>query len=350
MVSVLSYGSIIVVILLGVLESIHRARKDKSILDTINKVLYYFSIFITLILLINNVGSVFKLTQYITDRYYYLAEVYLKVIRVISVMLIFFIIQISIYGLLKLLSIPLKINREFKNKSLLYFLSIIFGAVKSLLIVYVLFIALIIYNSTIAREFKISVFDDLKSYNEIEESIINKRKYIGAEEEYIDTGSNIIIFYNGVTLEEGIESCDEIDNMAVNLTKDLDSDRDKAKVIYTWIGKNIEYDFNKAEKALNNEKLNGSGAISAWKNKSGICFDYACLYVAMATKSDLKVRLVTGKAFDGITYGPHAWNEVFLEDENIWVNVDSTFYAAGSYFDSEIFGDDHIKENIAGEW
>lgn len=57
MVSVLSYGSIIVVILLGVLESIHRARKDKSILDTINKVLYYFSIFITLILLINNVGS-----------------------------------------------------------------------------------------------------------------------------------------------------------------------------------------------------------------------------------------------------------------------------------------------------
>ena len=82
----------------------------------------------------------------------------------------------------------------------------------------------------------------------------------------------------------------------------------------------------------------------------GICFDYACLYVSMARAAGLKVRLVTGEAFDGNSYGSHAWNQVYLSDERRWINVDTTFYISGDYFDSNLFEEDHIEGEIAGEW
>ena len=103
-------------------------------------------------------------------------------------------------------------------------------------------------------------------------------------------------------------------------------------------------------KALNEEELDGSGSITAWHSGKGICFDYACLYVSMARAAGLKVRLVTGEAFDGNSYGSHAWNQVYLSDERRWINVDTTFYISGDYFDSNLFEEDHIEEEIAGEW
>ena len=165
----------------------------------------------------------------------------------------------------------------------------------------------------------------------------------------ISTANNII-YYNGVTLEEGIQSNEEIDNKAKEIIKFCEDDRSKAKRIYTWIGTNIQYDSEKASKALNEEELNGSGSIAAWCNGKGICFDYACLYVSMARAVGLKVRLVTGEAFDGNSYGPHAWNQVYLTDEEKWINVDTTFYISGDYFDSNLFDEDQIEEEIAGEW
>ena len=70
----------------------------------------------------------------------------------------------------------------------------------------------------------------------------------------------------------------------------------------------------------------------------------------MAKATGLKVRLVTGDGFDGVQYGPHAWNEVYLDDEEKWIPLDTTFYLAGDYFDNYDFYNDHIKESIAGEW
>ena len=54
-------------------------------------------------------------------------------------------------------------------------------------------------------------------------------------------------------------------------------------------------------------------------------------------------------AFDGEKYVGHAWNQIYLKDENKWINVDTTFYDAGNYFDSNLFNE-HKVENIAGEW
>ncbi|WP_294373720.1 transglutaminase family protein [uncultured Clostridium sp.] len=161
-----------------------------------------------------------------------------------------------------------------------------------------------------------------------------------------------IIIYNGVTIDEGTKSNNDIDNKAIQLTEGISSEREKARALYEWIGSNIEYDNEKAEVVLDDSdrsKMPESGAICAFETRKGICFDKACLYVAMARAVDLKVRLVSGEAYDGEQYVGHAWNQVYLQHENIWINVDPTFYSAGNYFDSNLFNQ-HKIENIAGEW
>lgn len=162
--------------------------------------------------------------------------------------------------------------------------------------------------------------------------------------------TNEIIYYNGVTLDEGIKSNSEINSFAIKLTRLKNSDKEKARVLYNWIGSNIEYDDNKANEILRNDFSEKSGAIPTFNTRKGICFDYSCLYVAMARASGLKVRIIVGEGYNGRQWVNHAWNQVFIKEENRWINVDTTFYKAGNYFDSKKFEIDHNKEKIAGEW
>ncbi len=159
-----------------------------------------------------------------------------------------------------------------------------------------------------------------------------------------------IIYYNGVTLNEGVRSDKEIDEFALKLTDKETSSYGKAKIIYNWIGSNISYDYDKAEKVLHNDFSISSGAIPAFNTDKGICFDYSCLYVAMCRANGLKVRIITGEGFNGVGWVSHAWNQVYITEENRWINVDTTFYKAGNYFDSRRFQIDHRADQTAGEW
>ena len=124
----------------------------------------------------------------------------------------------------------------------------------------------------------------------------------------------------------------------------------KAKKIYNWVGKNIDYDSEKANEVLYNDFRKGSGAIPTFQTKNGICFDYACLYVAMCRANAIKVRLITGYGFNGVSWIGHAWNQVYIPEEKKWINVDATFYKGGYYFNSDNFNLDHKGAEIAGEW
>jgi transglutaminase-like putative cysteine protease len=72
--------------------------------------------------------------------------------------------------------------------------------------------------------------------------------------------------------------------------------------------------------------------------------------VAMARANGLKVRIITGEGFNGVSWVSHAWNEVFIPEENKWIKVDPTFYKGGNYFNSKRFDLDHRDAKIAGEW
>lgn len=159
---------------------------------------------------------------------------------------------------------------------------------------------------------------------------------------------NIVNLYNGVTIEDGVKSNDDIRNKSLEITKSSKSDLEKAKIIYSFVGSTIEYDDAKADN-IDRQGKNKSGAIPAFKSKKGVCFDYACLFVAMAEEAGLNVRLVSGEAFNGNSWESHAWNEVYIKEEDRWIDVDPTFYKAGNYFDNKDFKNNHTKQDLLWE-
>jgi hypothetical protein len=160
----------------------------------------------------------------------------------------------------------------------------------------------------------------------------------------------VIEYFNGVTLDQAIKSNKEIDNAARDITKGSKSDYDKAQKIYKWITKNLSYDYDKAERVSVNPTGIESGSIIAFESRTGICFDYSCLYISMCRAAGLKVRLVTGLGYSGVAWGDHAWNQVFSKDKNMWINVDTTFGTMANYFDRANFDTDHKNAEIQGEW
>ncbi|WP_419747983.1 transglutaminase-like domain-containing protein [Clostridium perfringens] len=181
------------------------------------------------------------------------------------------------------------------------------------------------------------------------DSVVESNKEPNSEK-VVESNRNVINLYNGVTLEQGIKSNEAINKKAKELTKNVKSSREKAKRIYTWISENINYDDNKAENISEKTSEYKSGAIEAFETRKGICFDYSCLYVAMAREAGLKVRIVTGEGFNGKEWGPHSWNEVYLPEKNQWITVDPTFGKAGNYFDSKKNSESHRDGKIVGEW
>lgn len=165
----------------------------------------------------------------------------------------------------------------------------------------------------------------------------------------VDNGKTIV-YYNGVTLDEGVASDIQIDNFAKNLVLNEVGTESKARKIYEWIGNNISYDYNKANLVLNNDYDVKSGAIYTFNTRKGICFDYSCLYVAMARANNMKVRLVTGQGFNGVSWVSHAWNQVYIPESGKWINVDTTFAKGGNYFNKAMFSMDHKDAKIIGEW
>lgn len=179
-------------------------------------------------------------------------------------------------------------------------------------------------------------------------------KKAGSEDDRSDFSSNskgrTIVYYNGVTLDEAVKSNESINTFARQLISGEATSKGKAKALYNWIGSYISYDYDKANRVLNNDFEIKSGAIPAFQTRQGICFDYASLYVAMARAVGLKVRIVTGEGFNGVTWVSHAWNQVYSTEEKRWINVDTTFYKGGNYFDSRRFEIDHRNSKTAGEW
>lgn len=351
----LSYILCLILLFIAVRGSVKESLEGRNSKYALDRLVYYFAIFITFLIMMLNLDKLYIGILKFSNNYLNVVDINSNIVKIVGLAIVFFLGQFIVYKILLILCGPLiKAYSLFlsRGKGRIVIFSTIFGVIKGLIIILILFVGVSAFNSTVGINNNINIFRNIKGYNTVEKLMVVNRPVISYEEyeEYLPADANIIIYYNGVTLEEGIKSTDKINQKAVDLVKNIKSDREIAKRLYAWIGSNVEYDFDKASKALSNDNISNSGAIEAFNTRKGICFDYACLYVAMAREVGLKVRIVTGQGFDGKSYGPHAWNEVYLEDEGKWINVDPTFYFAGDYFDNKDFDKDHIKESIAGEW
>jgi transglutaminase-like putative cysteine protease len=110
-------------------------------------------------------------------------------------------------------------------------------------------------------------------------------------------------------------------DLADQLTKNLETDKEKVEAIYNYIVTNIDYDNSKARSVTNRYNPNGDVTLEEGK---GICYDYASLTAAMLRSIGIPTKLVKGNSKATRFY--HAWNEVLIDDS--WVIVDTTTDAA----------------------
>lgn len=139
---------------------------------------------------------------------------------------------------------------------------------------------------------------------------------------------------------------DDIAGAAKEITAKKDSDEDKAKALYQWIGTRIQYDWNKVRLYEEQRVWKEQTPEETFRTKQGVCIDYSRLYAVMARSVGLDAKVVTGIGFVGRGQsGPHAWNEVYLSDQKKWVPLDSTWVAGGgNWFNPPNFYETHIKD------
>lgn len=282
-----------------------------------------------------------------------------------------FVLAFMIYNLIcRCIHILFFKNMVIKSHKFLFqlpniFKCVIFGIIKTpkaILIVLIFIFALNTFSMFLTENNKVNeLINSSNLYRNISNKIIVPFKYdlneimLNIFNPILDTFENIKTnsikyLYNGVTIDEATRSSDEIVEFAVQSTKGILNSYDKARKLYDDVINMLEYDEKKSNDILNEDFSNLSGAISAFESKQGICFDYASLYSVLAESIQLPTRIVVGKGYNGTSWINHAWNEVYIEESDTWIEVDTTFGETGNYFDINNFEQDHIRERVIWEF
>lgn len=210
-----------------------------------------------------------------------------------------------------------------------------------------------VLNSNIAKEIPVLVNDSFRKSAEIitpNDSSTNGTNSADQLLKQLKKNIHVIEYFNGVTLDEAVKSSPEINEMALKIVGSETDEYKKAFLLYKWVSRNVKYDYDKAAKISKDPRGISSGAIVAFNTRSGICFDHSSLYIAMCKAVGIKARLITGLGYSGLSWGDHAWNQIYYQKENRWVNVDCTFGIAANYFDKSDFSVDHKLAEVQGEW
>ncbi|RAV00574.1 transglutaminase domain-containing protein [Paenibacillus sp. YN15] len=139
---------------------------------------------------------------------------------------------------------------------------------------------------------------------------------------------------------------EDVASAALEITAGKETDEDKARALYQWVGTRVKYDWDKVRLYEEKRIWKEQTPEDTFLTRAGVCIDYSRLYAAMARSVGLDVKVVTGLGSDGRGgTGSHAWNEVYLSEKQTWVPLDSTWVSSGgNWFDSADFYKTHIKE------
>lgn len=337
----------LIVILISVICTVKKGREDNDLKGAVRAIIFGFSTILTLFIMIGCYEKINYITLKILDLISGIGVKYRGALHFIVIIILFIIIKVFIQLILLLIQNLVFgdiIKKLGHKKFFVTIYSFVFGIIRGAIFIVLIFISLILYNNVCDKESKIEIFNDTLVYKRIE-SLLNKNNIMIAKDTIIE--NNGITYYNGVTLEEALVSNELIHKKAYEITKDEETEIGKAKAIYIWIGSNITYDNDKAIKIMNNDYSSvESGAVATYRDRKGICFDYAILYSVMCKEIGLKTQIVIGKADNGEEYISHSWNKVYISSEEKWVNVDTVYYKVGAYFSEEEFSKDHKEEKM----
>jgi hypothetical protein len=139
---------------------------------------------------------------------------------------------------------------------------------------------------------------------------------------------------------------ENIADAAKEITLNLDTDEEKARALYQWVGTRVQYDWEKVRLYEEENRWMEQTPEDTFATRYGVCIDYSRLYSVMARAVELEVKVITGLGYDGQGgYGPHAWNEVYLSEQNKWVPLDTTWVSSGrDWFNPPNFNESHVKD------
>ncbi|HOK42100.1 MAG TPA: transglutaminase-like domain-containing protein [Thermoclostridium caenicola] len=107
---------------------------------------------------------------------------------------------------------------------------------------------------------------------------------------------------------------------AKELTAGLKTDREKIGAIYRFVVENLSYDYDKINNIPTTYVPNIDEIL---RDGKGICYDYSAVFAAMLRSQGIPCKLIKGYSTN--VKGYHAWNEVYLADEDRWMIVDTTY-------------------------
>lgn len=130
-----------------------------------------------------------------------------------------------------------------------------------------------------------------------------------------------------------VSQSNQIVALSNQICSGISSNYEKAKAIYTWMAKNIEYDYawyygKKDRKDPSNLALYPEEVINS---KLTVCDGYARLTQALLQAQGIPALYVNGATTSDSDIRPeaHAWNVAWIDGK--WVYIDSTWGRAGNY-------------------
>ena len=226
-------------------------------------------------------------------------------------------------------------------------IGVLMGAVRSIVVVAILFIWVSLYpdhsfsryveSSPVYRQGAQAVIEPLSG------SLVRDKLPVFTQSVQEELNGIMQQKYEVVdhAIPEGIEQT------AAHVVKGAETDEEKARKLYDWVGTRVSYDYEKVKVYEEQRIWREQTPQDTYDTRLGVCIDYARLYAMMARSQDIKVRVVTGRGYNGQGgYGPHAWNEVYLHEKQEWIPLDPTWAQSGNWFNPPRFNETHIKEQV----
>lgn len=98
------------------------------------------------------------------------------------------------------------------------------------------------------------------------------------------------------------------------------TDAELIELYYEYVVQTVQYDYEKINGLEYNYLPDNNLTV---ETESGICYDYSSLLASMLRSQGIPAKLIKGYTTWTSVY--HAWNEVYLADEDRWVIVDTTY-------------------------
>lgn len=167
----------------------------------------------------------------------------------------------------------------------------------------------------------------------------NKYKVVKKSVIKVEIVDSLTVYTNSVININWDESMNAV-KKAREITAGLTDDKEKIRAIYSYVVNNISYDYSKLEKIESNYLPTIDNTL---KEGKGICYDYSSLFAAMLRSVGIPSKLVKGYTKNAVGY--HAWNEVYIKEQNKWVVIDTTYdsqlkksnYKTDIYKDSKLY-------------